>query len=146
MALIVSPSYKPVLIKPLSALYTYLHAIIFSAELDDVKKGLMVQRNQDHYIPLGLFRPWGHRVLSVTDLTSGMWCEVQVEYRHLHPHLKRTKEWTKMGEKGSPVVLKTATMKKGSEVHMKKGMQNLMLNFTLYCKMDIPVVCRIGGA
>lgn len=125
MALTASPSSKPVLTKPLFVILTHPHAIMFPAELEDVKKGLMVQRNQDHYTPLGLFRPWGHRVLSVTDLTSGMWCEVQVEYRHLHPHLKETKEWKKMSEKGSPVVLKTATMKKGSEVHMKKGMQNL---------------------
>lgn len=83
----------------------------------------MLQRNQDEYIPLHLFRPWSHRVLSVTDLTSGTWCEVQVEYRHLHPHLKKTREWKKMAEKGSPVALKTESMKKGSDVHMKKGIK-----------------------
>ena len=59
--------------------------------------------------------------MSVTDLTSGVWCEVQVEYRHLHRHLRNTAEWTEMEKKGSPVLLKTEGMKKGSDVHLKKG-------------------------
>ena len=91
------------------------------AEFEDVRNGLMVRRGLDRYVPLRLYRHWGHRVLSVTDLSGGMWCEVQLEYRHLHPHLKNSKAWTEMAEKGSPVVLKTETMKKGSVVHMNKG-------------------------
>ena len=76
----------------------------------------------DRYVPFRLFRPWGQRVLSVTDLSDGNWCEVKVEYRKLHPHLKNTREWKKRADKGRPVVLRTEVMKKGSEVHLKKGM------------------------
>ena len=83
--------------------------------------GLMLRHGLERYVPLRLFRPRAHRVLSVTDLASGLWCEVQVEYRHLHPHLNSTREWRKMAETGSPVVLKTGSMKMGSLVHMKKG-------------------------
>jgi hypothetical protein len=50
-----------------------------------------------------------------------VWCEVQTEYHYLHPHLKTSKEWTQLAEKGTPVLLKTESMKKGSAVHMKKG-------------------------
>ena len=92
-----------------------------TAEFDDVRRGLMSQRSLGQYVPFKLYHHWGHRVMSVTDITGGMWCEVQLEYRHLHPHLKNSKEWTKMAEKGTPVVLKTETMKKGSAVHMLKG-------------------------
>lgn len=81
----------------------------------------MLRHRLEKYVPFRMFRPWAHRVLSVTDLTSGLWCEVQVEYRNLHPHLKMSREWRKMAENGSPVVLKTESMKKGSSVHIKKG-------------------------
>ena len=89
--------------------------------MEDVKSGLMARQGLDQFIPFRLLNPWGNRVLSVTDLTGGMWCEVSVEYRKLYRHLKNSQEWKKMEDKGSPVVLKTETMKKGSEVHLKKG-------------------------
>ena len=60
-------------------------------------------------------------MLSVTDLSTGVWCEMQVEYRHLHPHLKKTGEWTELEKKGTPILLKTEVMVKGSTFHLKKG-------------------------
>ena len=81
----------------------------------------MSRQGLDQFVPFRLLHPWGNRVLSVTDLSGGMWCEVNVEYRKLHRHLKNSREWKRMEEKGSPVVLKTESMKKGSEVHLKKG-------------------------
>jgi exonuclease V len=93
------------------------------AELNDVRSGLMSRHGLTQYVPFRLFRPWADRTLSVTDLASGLWCEVQVEYRSLHPHLKTSREWRRMAEKGSPVVLKTESMKIGTAVHMKKELE-----------------------
>lgn len=92
-----------------------------AAELDDVKTGLKLRHGLNRFIPFRLLRPWGHRNVSVTDLSGGMWCEVNVEYRKLHRHLRNSQEWKKMEEKETPVVLKTETMKKGCKVHLKKG-------------------------
>lgn len=92
-----------------------------NVELEDVRRGLMLHRSLEKYIPFKIYRHWDHRVMSVTDITAGMWCEVQLEYRRLYPHLKTSKGWTKMAEKGSPVVLKTNAMKEGSAIHLEKG-------------------------
>ena len=81
----------------------------------------MSRQGINESVPFHLFHFWGDRVLSVTDIAGGTWCEMMVEYRKLHPHLKNSQEWKKMAEEGAPVVLRTATMKKGSEVHFKKG-------------------------
>lgn len=78
--------------------------------------------------------------MSVTDLSNGVWCEVQVEYRHLHPHLKSSKEWAKMAEKGSPVVLKTDRMRMGSVIHMKKG----MAHYSCCCSTDTYFTCFLS--
>ena len=91
------------------------------AEIDDTRRGLARAKNAGNYVPMKLFRGWGNRVLSVTDLAAGLWCQVQVEYRYLHPHLRTTTEWVEMEQKGTPVVRKTEGMKKGCAVHLKKG-------------------------
>ncbi|CAI8035452.1 Exonuclease V [Geodia barretti] len=72
------------------------------SELEDVKTGLMSRQGLDQFVPFRLLHPWGNRVLSVTDLSGGMWCEVNVEYRKLHRHLKNSREWKRMEEKGIP--------------------------------------------
>lgn len=90
-------------------------------ELDDVRTLLAKTRNNGQYVPLKLFRARKHNSINVTDIVTGLWCEVQLEYKHLHPHMKKTREWSKMEEKGTPVMLKTPVMKQGAEIHLKKG-------------------------
>ena len=92
-----------------------------TAELDAVKDKLALTRNRGQYVPLRLFRSRGSNVINVTDISQGLWCEVQVEYRHLYPTMRRTAEWTKMAEQGTPVQLKTEGMKQGAAIHLKKG-------------------------
>ena len=86
-----------------------------------MKAALARTRNGGQYTPLRLFRRGRDNVISVTDTVMGLWCEVQVEYKYLHPHMKKTAEWTKLAEKGTPVQLRTVSMKQGSAVHLKKG-------------------------
>ena len=102
---------------------SYIQFIFPTAELDDVKDRLARTRNKGQYVPLRLFRSRGKNVINVTDISQGLWCEVQVEYKHLHPTMKRTAEWSKMAEQGTPVQLKTAGMKQGAAIHLKKGEQ-----------------------
>lgn len=90
-------------------------------ELDGVRQYLARSRTGGRYIPLKLYRSKRNNSISVTDVQSGLWCEVQVEYRYLHPHMKRTLEWSKLEEKGRPVQLKTPEMKQGAEIHLAKG-------------------------
>lgn len=59
--------------------------------------------------------------VSVSDVSSGLWCELQVEYRHLHPFLQRTKEWQRMKSEGRPIEKRTAIMQTGTDMHFKKG-------------------------
>jgi len=91
------------------------------SELDDVRQRLAIEKNRGRYVPLRLFRSWGQTVISVTDIVAGLWCEVQVEYKHLHKHLKHTGGWSRMAEQGRPIQLKTAEMMRGATIHLKKG-------------------------
>lgn len=91
------------------------------SELDDVRQRLAIEKNRGRYVPLKLFRSWGQTVISVTDIVAGLWCEVQVEYKHLHKHLKHTGGWSRMAEQGRPVQLKTTEMMRGATIHLKKG-------------------------
>lgn len=90
-------------------------------ELDDVRQSLARRKTNGHYIPLKLYRSQRSNSISVTDVQSGMWCEVQVEYRYLHPLMTHTPEWSKMEERGKPVQLRTPEMKQGTDIHLAKG-------------------------
>jgi hypothetical protein len=61
----------------------------------------------------------------VSDIQAGMWCERQLEYRYLHPHMKRTKQWLAEEKKGREVKKKTEVMVKGANIHTKKGLKDL---------------------
>jgi len=62
-----------------------------------------------------------HNSISVTDIQSGMWCQSQLEYRYLYPHMKKTQQWEKQAKEGKEVQKKTPVMIKGSDIHVKKG-------------------------
>ncbi len=87
----------------------------------DVRYQLAASRSNGKYIPLKLYRSNRHNSLSVSDVQSGMWCERQLEYRYLYPHMKRTKQWTKKEREGREVKKKTEAMVKGSTIHHAKG-------------------------
>ena len=59
--------------------------------------------------------------ISVTDVQTGLWCEMQAEYRYLHQYMKHTNEWRKLEEKGTPVQFKTPEMRQGTDLHLAKG-------------------------
>lgn len=94
-------------------------------ELDDVRQSLARRKTNGQYIPLKLYRSTRsnsrNNSISVSDVQTGLWCEVQLEYRYLHPHMKTTMEWSKLEEKGRPVLLKTPEMKQGTSIHLAKG-------------------------
>ena len=91
------------------------------AELDEVRQSLARKKTNGKYIPLKLYRSTKSNSISVTDVQTGLWCEVQLEYRYLHPHMKVTKEWSKLEEQGRAVQLKTPEMKQGTTLHLAKG-------------------------
>ena len=95
--------------------------LLLLTELNDVRQDLARRKTRGQYIPLKLYRSAKSNSISVTDVQSGLWCEVQVEYRYLHPHMRHTAEWSKMEEKGRPVQLKTPEMKQGTDIHLAKG-------------------------
>ena len=79
-------------------------------------------RSQGKYVPLKLYRSHCHNSISVSDIQSGLWCERQLEYRYLHPHMKCTKQWKRVErEKGREIEKKTEVMIKGANIHLKKG-------------------------
>ena len=96
--------------------------IVFSPELHDVRDRLARTKSNGRYIPLRLYRSNQRNSLSVTDTQSGLWCEIQVEYKYLHPHMTKTAQWSKMEAKGRPVKLKKPEMKQGENIHLKKGL------------------------
>lgn len=73
------------------------------------------------YVPLKLYRSHCHNSLRVSDLQSGLWCERQVEYRYLYPHMKRTEQWKRREREGKEIKKRTAVMVKGSTIHQMKG-------------------------
>ena len=94
------------------------------AELFDVRGKLAQLRSNGQYIPLKLYRSHCHNSLSVSDIQAGMWCESQLEYRYLHPHMRRTKQWLAEEKKGREVKKKTEVMLKGASIHEKKGLNS----------------------
>lgn len=91
------------------------------SELYDVREQLALSKSNGRYVPLKLYRSHCHNSLSVTDIQSGLWCESQLEYRYLYPHMKRTKQWEKQTKEGNEVQKKTPVMIKGASIHQSKG-------------------------
>lgn len=92
-------------------------------ELFEVRGRLAESRSNGQYIPLKLYRSHCHDSLSVSDIQSSTWCERQLEYKYLYPHMKTTKQWVKEEKKGKEIKKKTPVMIKGSTIHLKKGME-----------------------
>ena len=83
---------------------------------------LAFSRSNGEYVPLKLYRSNCRNSLSVSDIQSSMWCERQLEYRYLYPHMKKTSQWKKQEEKkGEEIKKKTEVMLKGSSLHLIKG-------------------------
>ena len=89
--------------------------------MDDVRLSLAWRKTGGQYIPLKLYRSTRSNSISVTDVQTGLWCEMQAEYRYLHQYMKHTDEWRKLEEKGTPVQLKTPEMRQGTDLHLAKG-------------------------
>ena len=105
--------------------------LLLHSELNDVRQSLAQRKTGGRYIPLKLYRSTKNNSISVTDVQTGLWCEIQAEYRYLHPFLKQTGEWRKMEEKGRPVLLKTPEMKQGTTIHLAKGTCHIVQNTPL---------------
>ena len=86
-----------------------------------MRQRLARSRNDGKYVPLKIYRSHCRNSLSVSDIQSGMWCQSQLEYRYLHPHMKKTKQWEKQAKEGKEVQKRTPVMIKGSDLHLKKG-------------------------
>ena len=112
------------------------------SEFNDVRLNLARTRNKGHYVPLKLFRAQKGSSLNVTDIHSSLWCEVQVEYKYMHRHLKSTPAWTQLEKQGKPVQLTTPAMKQGATMHLAKGNLN---HFPKCFVTHVSFLCRIGG-
>ena len=99
-------------------------------ELSDVRSELARKKNDGHYAPMALFKR--SRAVAASDIASSLWCEQQVEYRHLHPYLSKSGEWVERAAQGRPVVQRTAVMMQGSSYHMKKGILDPCMIFAWY--------------
>lgn len=95
--------------------------IMLILELFEVRGKLAQSRSNGEYVPLKLYRSHCQNSLSVSDVQGGMWCERQIEYRYLHPHMRRTKQWLVEEKKGKEIKKKTGVMLKGASIHEKKG-------------------------
>lgn len=62
-----------------------------------------------------------NNAICVSDIASGLYCELQVEYRHLHPYLQRTKQWQQKREQGKTIEKRNVVMQEGTSIHLKKG-------------------------
>ena len=80
---------------------------------------MALKKNGGQYVPLKLFRY--NKAVAVSDLSSSLWCEVQVEYRKLYPYLKESREWMRRATEGKEVREKTKAMTEGSAIHLQKG-------------------------
>lgn len=79
---------------------------------------------EDHRSPLQKFRSYPRRPLTVTDLTSGAWCELQYWYTLSRlPGGRRTR---------------TAAMRQGSKVHQK-------LEEEVHTTVEVQVLSRVDG-
>ena len=90
-------------------------------ELFEVRGELSRRRSNGQYVPLKVFRSHCHNSLSVSDVQASLWCEKQLEYRYLYPHMQRTSQWKRETERGREIKKKTVEMKTGSDIHQKKG-------------------------
>lgn len=109
------------------------------AEFEETRKALSQRRNNGVYNPLRLYgRNRGSNVISVTDVTSGLWCEVKVEYRHLFPQMRHTRGWRKVEEKGAQVQLRTPVMQEGSHLHLMKGMFDVCIKALCVYYRELP--------
>lgn len=96
----------------------HTHLLMFS-EIEQVKRSLACKRGDRSYVPLHVLKKRGS--LTVSDVCGGTWCEVQVEYGHLHPWLRHSREWRKRSAQGKPVKRKTKSMIEGAFLHLNKG-------------------------
>lgn len=88
----------------------------------EVKEGVAVKNSNGRYVP---FKALRNGTVAVSDISSGLWCELKVEYNHLHWKLKGTQEWSKMASVGNRVVLQTPEMTEGKAIHAAKGISGL---------------------
>ena len=70
--------------------------------------------------------------VAVSAISNSLWCEQQMEYQQLHPHMVRTAEWGKRSVKGRPIERETKQMIQGTAIHTKKGKQKSPLLFHIY--------------
>eukprot|EP00731_Ephydatia_muelleri_P004858 Em0002g1034a len=89
-------------------------------ELAEVKEGVAVKNSNGRYVP---FKALRNGTVAVSDISSGLWCELKVEYNHLHWKLKGTQEWSKMASVGNRVVLQTPEMTEGKAIHAAKDLE-----------------------
>ena len=80
---------------------------------------MALKKSGGKYVPLKLFRY--NKAVAVSDLSSSLWCEVQVEYRKLFPYLKQSREWTRRAKEGKEVQQRTKAMTDGAAIHLQKG-------------------------
>ena len=94
----------------------------FTIELSDVRWRLAQNRSGGEYVPLKLYRSHCYNSLSVSDIQACVWCETQLEYKYLYPHMKKTKQWQEKEKKtGKEIDKKTRVMVDGWNIHNKKG-------------------------
>ena len=113
--------------------------IIFDLELHEVRRQVARQRNSGRYQPFRLFYGSSNSI-SVSDICGGLWCEQQVEYRHLYPYLQRTNEWKRVqAERKKHIPRRTATMETGTQIHYRKGWLLIMGLFKVweYFKIEL---------
>lgn len=89
-------------------------------ELAEVKEAVTVKNSNGRYVP---FKTLRNGTVAVSDISSGLWCELKVEYNHLHWKLEKTQEWSKMASIGNEVVLQTPEMKEGKAIHAAKELE-----------------------
>ena len=114
----------------------------YNIELEEVKQALAIRKNQGSYVPLELFR--SSRSVTVSGISSGLWCEQQVEYRHLHPYLRTSGEWLRRSAEGMPVQRRTEVMKEGASIHLRKGIYDIIYYWRPLCHIIIFIDFRIG--
>ena len=103
-------------------------------ELFEVRGQLSQRRSNGQYVPLKLYRSHCGNSLSVTDIQSSMWCERQLEYRYLYPHMKKTKQWREEEKrKGKEILKKTPVMITGATIHEKKGWRLKFIIYHAFC-------------
>ncbi len=106
-----------------------------------MRQSLAASRNNGKYVPLRIYRSHARNSLSVSDVQSGMWCQSQLEYRYLYPHMKRTKQWEKKTKEGKEILKRTPVMIKGSDMHEKKG-NNILVFITVWINIKLGIFTK----